>query len=136
MTQHITIYSLTDVRPDIASVWRDDQVLMWGFAPESRLAWPPDFLEPIQFTNDNPNYAPWPGSNPVPVGAKPDVGPDRRFYIAMAQMIMPNGETAMYNYTINVVDEFNNLQRVQVHRTKPDGTVEVIDPEVENEPQP
>ena len=68
MTQHITILSPTEVVPGTASVWRDDQILMWGFAPGVNLEWPlptelpPGQTSPIWFTTDNPNYATWMGS--------------------------------------------------------------------------
>ena len=139
MTQHITIFTTTDVQPEIGGVWRDDQVIMWGFDPTSTLAWPPNDPMPIRFTNDNPDFAPWPGSTPAPIGPRPETGPDRRFYVAMAQMVMPAGETALYNYTISVVDETdktNTVQMVKRQRTDASGKVELIDPEVENHPQP
>ncbi len=135
MTQHITIFTTTNVQPEIGGVWRDDQVIMWGFDPTSTLAWPPGD-NPIKFINDNPDFAPWPGSTPAPIGPKPETGPDRRFYVAMAQMVMPAGETALYTYTISVVDDTQTVQMVKRQRARPDGSLELIDPEVENHPQP
>ncbi len=136
MTQHITILSATEVSPETAAVWRDDQVVMWGFAPGANLEWPlpselpPGQTSPIWFSN-SPEYAEWVGTIPGPVGNVPEGQPDQRFYVAMAQQLMPNGETAMYNYSIIV----KTSDTKTLHRIYKRGDI-LIDPDIENQSQP
>ena len=136
MTQHIQIVledgKLT-VKPETASVWRDDQILMWSLG--EGLSWPKTLLNPIAFNGGNGILSDWPGSVPVPVGNKPgDAGPDRRNYVAMCNRLMLDDERETYSYTIFVADPNypdGDPVRVRVNL----GGLEK-DPDVENEPLP
>jgi hypothetical protein len=133
MTQHIRILAPDKVEPHVAHVWRDDQTVMWGLAPG--LAWPPDNPLPIRFLGPDGKYVEWPGTTPAPIGPKPDVGPDQRYYVALGNFVNMSPEVIWYHYEIDVQDlATGEVVHVKVrHRDDPDGW---YDPDVGNEPQP
>lgn len=141
MTQHIRIFTKDHVDPYIAHVWRDDQLVMWSLAGE-HLRWPDVSLEPhpIQFmTPTSPEFSVWIGSSPAPIGDPPPQGqPDRRNYVALANSIMPTGETQRYQYKIQVWDDNEQQMFVVRHRlgTDENGDDLWYDPDIGNEPQP
>lgn len=135
MTQHIQIIlqdgKLT-VIPETASVWRDDQILMWSLG--EGLSWPKMLLNPITFNSPAGKLMDWPGSEPVPVGNKPgDADPDRRNYVAMCSRLMLEDQREKYSYTIWVADPRNPNEKVRVQVNA--GGLEK-DPDVENQPLP
>ncbi|HEX6178866.1 MAG TPA: hypothetical protein VF057_10945 [Thermoanaerobaculia bacterium] len=139
MTQHIVIEIQGDeitVTPAHASVWRDDQTIMWHV--REGLCWPKGVLNPIQFENpagESGSFA-WPGTTPTPLGDEPiEDGTDQRLYVALARKLMPDNTTEKYVYTLFVAkaNEPDNPLRVQI----PDGSTGImIDPDVENQAQP
>lgn len=133
MTQHIQVVAKDMVVPYLASVWRDDQTLMWHLA--SHLEWPKDEPFPIQFMAGDEYYSDWPGTVPSPVGAPPPADqPDRRYYVAIAGKVVdaPNHQT--YHYRILVVDSVTQTKhQVAVFLPERNGW---YDPDVENQPQP
>lgn len=133
--QHIMVFPDGTVAPPTASVWRDDQTLMWILGPG--LAWPKDVIHPIVFLGaEPPHYAAWPGSAPAPIGDPPNPGePDTRSYVALANKLNESDSVVMYHYEISQVQniETNEVFRVRVeHPERP----EWYDPDVGNQPYP
>jgi hypothetical protein len=136
MTQHIVIRmekGKITVDPAHASVWRDDQTIMWHV--DEGLCWPKGLLNPIQFSNKNGGHE-WPGTAPTPLGAEPEgkLLHDTRLYVALAQKLMPDGKTENYHYTLTVAKKSAPSKAVRVRVRTPAG--ELIDPDVENQAQP
>jgi hypothetical protein len=138
MTQHITVITASGddgtVIPDPASVWRDDQVIMWGLA--AGLEWIDDAtkfpLGPIEFLPQGDGFSTWMGTTPAAIGPRGD-GPDRRFYVAMTNFINPTDVTIRYHYRLHVINSrTGNILKV----LKKDPNGNWIDPDVGNEPQP
>ena len=135
MTQHIVIEIKGDeitVTPAHASVWRDDQTIMWHV--REGLRWPKGVLNPIVFQNPTGGFT-WPGTTPTPLGDEPiEDGTDQRLYVALARKIMPDNTTEKYVYSLFVAkeEEPEKALRVQIQ----DATGILIDPDVENQAQP
>lgn len=127
MVQRIVITGTldTDADPHVANLWRDDQKLSWILAPG--LAWSQPTEEfpwpPVHFLPADETHQAWPGTDPAPVGqlAEPDA-PDVREYQADANHPMADLETARYHYRFHVV------VMEAVHK--------IVDPDVENHPEP
>ncbi len=129
MTQHIIVVDVledgtTVVNPELASVWRDDQVIMWSLA--SHLKWPEGpGAPPIPIVSKQD----WPGGPASPIGDPPKEGPDRRNYMALCGVILPDG-TEPVKYTYNIVA----LQLDDIVYDPKELTW--TDPDVENRPLP
>jgi len=133
MTQHIQVVAQDMVVPYLASVWRDDQTLMWHIA--EHLEWPKDEEHPIEFLPGDDHYSDWPGTTPSPVGDPPHLGsPDRRYYVAIAGKVVDPPNHAFYHYRIKVKDSTTG-EKLEVKVFWPDRNG-WFDPDVENQPQP
>ena len=71
-----------------------------------------------------PGYAKWPGETPKG---------DRNVYTADVAFKQPDGETALYRYSITLDTPDGPIHVDKVQRAD---TNEVIDPDIENRPQP
>lgn len=132
MTQHIQVVAKDMVVPYLASVWRDDQTIMWHIAPT--LEWPTDEQFPIQFLPGDDHYSDWPGTVPSPVGDLPPGMPDRRYFVALAGRIVDPPNHQLYHYRIMVKDSTTGEKvRVKVFIAE---RGDWFDPDVENQPQP
>jgi hypothetical protein len=127
--QHVRVISLTDVEPHLASLWRDDQWIMWLLAPGLRWA-PPPGHNAVEFTGGDP----WPGTKPSPQTELSDPLEDRRAYVAYCQTPLGTSDPQQsYIYTLWVADKDGNPTMVRF----PDPTTGVpIDPEIVNRPLP
>jgi hypothetical protein len=140
MTQHITITEANALDVPAISIWRDDQLIMWGLG--DTLEWDLSEGDPIQFlaADEEHGFSTWPGTTPAPIGVLPANTPDTRFYVALGNFINTTDETIKYHYHVNVklLDPEGILsaeaRKRKVGRTDAGGMW--VDPDVENQPKP
>lgn len=144
--QHVTIDWKVDILSiRAANLWRDDQNIMWSFAPDADpgLFW--GGVPGVEFLAEGGKYSRWPGTDPQPVGLVPPGQNDRRAYIANGES--PNTGTAViyYHYDLHLhlptghtvrLNEYISHLRAKRHDAFAPGSVEWIDPEIPNQPQP
>ncbi|HEX8411310.1 MAG TPA: hypothetical protein VF883_20790 [Thermoanaerobaculia bacterium] len=144
--QHVTIDwkdEALSVSP--VSLWRDDQSIMWSFAPKAdpRLYW--GGVPGVVFQPAGGKYVDWPGTRPQPLGLVPENGNDRRNYLANGESPNLGTDVIYYHYDLHLhlpTGETVRLSELLASRRAPlvvgsgPGSVEWIDPEIPNQPQP
>jgi len=144
--QHVTI-DWKDNAPQVSSVnlWRDDQSIMWSFAPDAdpRLYW--GGVPGIIFLSAGGKYSEWTGTQPQPLGVVPQDGVDRRHYMANGEAPNLGKEVIYYHYDLVLhqptgetvrLSEVLPRRRAKHDKASASVNVELVDPEIPNQPQP
>lgn len=149
----ITIVSPTGVEPDVLTLTRDDQTILWRLKPKSGLTW--GSIEPIHYlpaggrSPANVPYENWPATASHPQPVDPNAPWETRDYWASVNQPVAGDEPEWYRYEILVEqgpgpDMYKagadgpkgpRIYKVQIKRKKKkkDGW---YDPDVVNDPQP
>lgn len=144
--QHVTIDWIDDLlHISAVNLWRDDQNIMWSFVPtaDENLYW--GGVPGVIFQEAEGKYVDWPGTDPQPVGVVPTGENDRRSYLANAESPNTGSEVIFYHYdlllhlptdeTVRLTELLKRRRAKSVQASAP-GNVQLIDPEIPNQPQP